>query len=634
MLIQLNKQNRDAQNAGTGEGNVPLPARPTVINYYSPIDPDRLEQEGAVSFVPDELVAVAAEGAAYTDMERFFGEREIRIVGYVELTDTYQLRLKEPLSLFALTRAAAELEAEPAVDCAAVNVAWQPAGCALPEDPWDESADWNEARRDASNWGLMAIRAPESWEAFDPGTVRVGLIDSAFDPSHEDLRYAALRSNESYTRRDPSAPELWKHGTAVAGVIGAVHDNGRGLSGVLKDCRFYAFGSELYCGQADALSAMAELAMQDVNVVQYGLGWREELLEALQDENSRAYRYYIGDPARIAGCGLKRLLQKGYDFLLVLPAGNGLDGDGAEVRFNSILSSVREETVQAHILTVGAAGWEEDGSLRESPFSSRGSAADLLAPGEEIYTAQPKGKYALLDGSSLAAAHVTGVCAGAWALNPGLSGARLRELMIDTARKTDPESGPGLLDMYAALEEAARGAGDLPILSERERALDAYAALLRNGVQLRLRGISGIAETQAQYYRLLDMDGDGVEELLLYVLDERELAASFAIYGCREGTAVLLADAWNTCRFSSWSNMSLTLEIWDGSCLYAAAEKSSSGYGETGERFWLHFDGEELLCEEGDLRPQEGESIPLIEGSVLTEEGVRIGSARDLLREH
>ena len=151
---------------------------------------------------------------------------------------------------------------------------------------------------------------------------------------------------------------------------------------------------------------------------------------------------------------------------------------------------------------------------------------------------------------------------------------------------------------------------------------------------LRLRRLSGGsgAELDAQRYLLLDMDGDGAEELLVYALHESERSASFALYTCRGGEAVCIADAWETCRFSSWSNVSLTLEVWDGKGIYASAEKSSAGYGESGDCFWLSWDGTELSCAEEDLRPESGERTILIFNSAFTQAGIRIGSAEDELR--
>ena len=127
------------------------------------------------------------------------------------------------------------------------------------------------------------------------------------------------------------------------------------------------------------------------------------------------------------------------------------------------------------------------------------------------------------------------------------------------------------------------------------------------------------------------MDGDGVRELLLYALDPNELSASFALYTYKNGEVVPLGNAWETCRYAAWSNMNLQLQVCEGRFLYAEAAKTSAGYGETGERFWLSYNGRRLRCAQGDHRKEDGEQISLIEDSVLTEEGIRIGSAADLL---
>ena len=626
VLFFMNKQQIDARS-GSDEDFVTLPAKPGIINYFTPPDPEKMLTDGEIRFMSNELIAVSAQGVSYTDMERFFGERNIRIIGYVELTDTYQLRLPEEHGLIGLSQIAEKLEAEPQVDCAVVNVLWENACYTVPEDPWDGSADWESTDPEAANWGLQAIRAPESWEQFEPGALRVGLIDSAFDPAHEDLRYALLHGNEGYLRtRDAQRTEFWQHGTAVAAVTGAVRDNGLGLSGAAENCQIYACGSSQTVGQMDALSALAELAAQDVPVIQYSLGWQEELLASLLGGDAKVRSLYCDDPARAAGLGLERMLQKGYDFLLVLPAGNGLQGQGTDAGCSSVFAAVSREPVRSRILVVGAAGLDEEGGFYQAPFSGTGERVDLLAPGVEIYTALPGGAYGRRSGSSLAAAHATAVCAGAWALNPALSGAELRDLVVKSADSRVSGTSVGMLDMYAALEAAVKSAGSVPALEEKEQALDAYAQLLRRGVQL--QGRSAGVSLPARYYALLDMDGDGVQELLLYALDETGLSASFAIYGFRDGTATELGNAWESCRFASWSNVSLTLEICGGNCLYAAAEKDSAGYG---ERFWLSFDGESLSCAEEDLRPTGGERIKLIEESVVTEAAIRIGSAEDTL---
>ncbi len=71
--------------------------------------------------------------------------------------------MPENHSLYGLEKLAKQLESDERIACAAVNVVWEPSCCAIPEDPWDGKADWENLNQAASNWGFTAIRAPESW---------------------------------------------------------------------------------------------------------------------------------------------------------------------------------------------------------------------------------------------------------------------------------------------------------------------------------------------------------------------------------------------------------------------------------------------------------------------------------------
>lgn len=627
-LFRMHRQQKALALSQQDEGNYTEPLRPQIINYYSRPENGKIRREGQLAFAMDELIVISAPGQSYTDMERFFGERDIRVLGYVELMDAYQILLPETHTLYGLDKIARELEQVDCIAMAAANVLWASGCYTLPQDPWGGSADWEKADHNASNWGLMAIHAPESWERWDAGTARVGLIDLGFDAGQEELRFASLRSGDSRSRAAAEEAENRHHGSAVAAVIGAEPDNGLGLAGAAESCLLCAVESGGLVGQMDVFSAIAELTAQDVPTIQLSLGWREELLAEIAEPQSRAREIYWEKPRKLAALALNRLTESGRNWLLILPAGNGLQGQGLDASLGSVFAGIEEERVRRHILVVGAAELDEDNALRECAFSNRGERVDLLAPGAGIYTVAPGGGYASRSGSSLAAAYVTAAAARAWALNPGLDGETLGRLLVETADTAVVGSDKGLLNMAAALARAAESAETLPGAPEEELARDAYASLLHAGVSM--SGRSG-AELRAQRYVLTDLDGNGVEELLLYALDEEEQNASFALYGMKDGELTCLCNAWETCRFALWSNMSLTLEIQDGSHIFAAAEKQSAGYGQTGECFWISYNGRRISCVEYDRRQKDAQHLILIENSTLTEQGIRIGSAEDLL---
>jgi subtilisin family serine protease len=83
------------------------------------------------------------------------------------------------------------------------------------------------------------------------------------------------------------------------------------------------------------------------------------------------------------------------------------------------------------------------------------SRAALSAPGEQVLTLVPGGSFDFASGSSIAAAHVSGVLALMRALEPGLDAARAQRLLAAPG----PGSG-GAVDACRALQ-ALRPALDL-----------------------------------------------------------------------------------------------------------------------------------------------------------------------------
>jgi subtilisin family serine protease len=147
------------------------------------------------------------------------------------------------------------------------------------------------------------------------------------------------------------------------------------------------------------------------------------------------------------------MLEKGYDFLLIQSAGNGVDGERTEARWNSALSYLQDGEIRSRILVVGAAGIHDDGTYYQAPFSNGGGRVDLLAPGVDIFCAVPGG-YGRVSGSSPAAAHVSGVCASVLAAKPEMSCAQVRELVVNTADIPVPEGDAPMVNMRAVMETA------------------------------------------------------------------------------------------------------------------------------------------------------------------------------------
>jgi subtilisin family serine protease len=69
----------------------------------------------------------------------------------------------------------------------------------------------------------------------------------------------------------------------------------------------------------------------------------------------------------------------------------------------------------------------------------------LSAPGSDILTTQPDGGYDFTSGSSMAAAHVSGIAALLLAMAPGLDARSVHDLLLQSSRLSD-----GTLQVNAA----------------------------------------------------------------------------------------------------------------------------------------------------------------------------------------
>ena len=92
-------------------------------------------------------------------------------------------------------------------------------------------------------WGLAAIGAPAAWAKTTGAGVKIGIVDTGVDLSHEDLAGQVVESSSCLdSDGDPlkctgSAQDDFGHGTHVAGIIAAVKDNGKGIAGVAPDAQ-------------------------------------------------------------------------------------------------------------------------------------------------------------------------------------------------------------------------------------------------------------------------------------------------------------------------------------------------------------------------------------------------------------
>ncbi len=87
-------------------------------------------------------------------------------------------------------------------------------------------------------WGLNMISAPSAWDITQGSPeVVIAVLDSGIDPAHPDLRDNLEESLSRNFSDSNTTDDDYGHGTHVAGIIGAVGNNGLGVAGVMWRAR-------------------------------------------------------------------------------------------------------------------------------------------------------------------------------------------------------------------------------------------------------------------------------------------------------------------------------------------------------------------------------------------------------------
>lgn len=285
------------------------------------------------------------------------------------------------------------------------------------------------------------ISATEAWQiSTGSKDVVVAVIDTGIDPSHPDLKPNLWQKNA----QTPSKPIYgWNfvsnvanptddhgHGTHVSGIIGAVANPKSGIAGV-----------------AQQVSIMPIKYYSESNSGIVNLKNTVQALHYAIDQGARIINYSGGGPefSEEEYLAIKRAESKGI--LVVAAAGNEhQDTDRMENYYYPAAYRI------PNIIAVAAT----DTQNRLIASSNWGkNRVDVAAPGSNIYSTLPGGRYGYMTGTSQATAFVSGVAALLLAQNPKLTPVELKKLIVQSV-DTIPElqnkiSSGGRVNAYQAL---------------------------------------------------------------------------------------------------------------------------------------------------------------------------------------
>jgi len=297
---------------------------------------------------------------------------------------------------------------------------------------------------DGSLWGLLQIQAQPMWTNFTSGdgSVIVASIDTGVNYTHPDLAAnmwqnpLEIPGNGIDDDGDGYVDDVYGintvdhtsdpfddqgHGSHTSGTIAAVGNNGIGVVGVswntkILSCKFLdSSGSGTDAGAIECFNYITMLRNRGENIRVSSNSWG-------QDRGT--------DP-------IDTVLQAAID-----AAGNAgiinIFGAGNDGTNNDVAPFDPASYPSPSIVAVASSGATDEPSY----FSNYGpTSVHLAAPGENILSTYLGNSYQTLSGTSMATPHVAGVAAMLAQMNPSLSVADIKSILINNVDQLPSWSG-------------------------------------------------------------------------------------------------------------------------------------------------------------------------------------------------
>ena len=246
-------------------------------------------------------------------------------------------------------------------------------------------------------------------------------IEYGYNPSFDSRSIVGDNPNDPYEKTygnndlkggDP------KHGTHVAGIIGANRKNDVGIKGIADNVEIIAIRVVPPSGD--------ERDKDIANGIIYAVDNGAQIINMSFGKDYSPYKEAVDKAVKYAE-------QKGV--LMMHAAGNESENLDNTSQFPT--RYYQSKKLASNWMEIGASSWGKDSSLVAS-FSNYGKkSVDVFAPGVEIYSTTPNNEYENLQGTSFAAPIASGVAALVWSYYPDLTTEQLKNILNQSSRKFD-----------------------------------------------------------------------------------------------------------------------------------------------------------------------------------------------------
>src|ERR1044071_716380 len=366
------------------------------------------------SHAKGELLVGVKPGVSDADIERAYKRRGGQKLQNLSKIKVHRVKVSEN----DLEAVEAALREDPNVEFVEKNLIGE--ATFVPNDP-GYSAQWH----------LPKISAPGGWDLTRGSrSVTIAVIDSGIDPLHPDLS-ANLIPGYNFVAGNTDTHDIYGHGTAIAGIAGAIGNSGIGVAGVAWSntiMPLVVLDSSGYGTVANVASAITYAADHGAKVINISLAFNGST-STLQNAVNYAWNHGVVIVAAAA---------------------------------NASTNTPYYPAALPNVIAVSAVNQNDN----LASFSNYGNWITVSAPGVSVYTTANGGGYLYGSGTSVSSPIVAGLAGLVFSANPNLTNTQVVNLITGNADDVgtpgfDVANGWGRINVQRTLQAAY----NTPVLS-------------------------------------------------------------------------------------------------------------------------------------------------------------------------